>query len=68
MSTMSIPEFVARWSGVTLTERAASQSHFHDVCRLVGHQTPTEADPKGEFFTFEKGATTTTGGQGWADV
>src|SRR5215210_2301674 len=65
---MFVPEFVAKWTGSTLTERAASQSHFNDVCRLVGHATPTEADPKGEFFTFEKGATTSTGGQGWADV
>ena len=30
--------------------------------------TPIEADPRGDFFTFEKGATTSTGGQGWADV
>lgn len=65
---MSVPEFVKKWSGSTLTERAASQSHFNDLCRVVGHEAPTEADPKGEFFTFEKGAKTSTGGKGWADV
>ncbi len=65
---MTVPEFVAKWSGSTLTERAASQSHFNDVCRLVGHATPTEADRTGEFFTFEKGATTASGDKGWADV
>jgi hypothetical protein len=27
-----------------------------------------EADPRGEWFTFEKGATKATGGKGWADV
>ena len=26
------------------------------------------ADPKGAWFTFEKGASKTTGGEGWADV
>ena len=26
------------------------------------------ADPKGDWFTFEKGATKATGGEGWADV
>jgi hypothetical protein len=29
-----------------------AQSHFHDVCALVGHMTPLRADPKGEFFAF----------------
>ena len=29
---------------------------------------PVSDDPKGERFTFEKGATKTTGGEGWADV
>jgi type II restriction/modification system DNA methylase subunit YeeA len=29
---------------------------------------PTTADPKGTWFTFEKGASKTSGGEGWADV
>ena len=68
MSTMSVPAFVAKWTGSTRTERSASQEHFIDLCRLIGHPTPAEADPKGEFFTFEKGAEKTTGGDGFADV
>ena len=31
-------------------------------------KTPTDADPKGEWYCFERGATKTTGGDGWADV
>ena len=31
-------------------------------------RTPTDADPKGEWYCFERGATKTTGGEGWADV
>ena len=45
-----------------------SQSHFNDLCALLGQPTPTEADPAGRWFTFEAGAGKTSGGQGWADV
>jgi type II restriction/modification system DNA methylase subunit YeeA len=69
---ISPQEFVARWAEVTLTEKASSQSHFIDLCRLLDQPTPTEADPAGDFYTFEKGATKapgpTTGKRGWADV
>jgi type II restriction/modification system DNA methylase subunit YeeA len=65
-------EFVAKWSNVALTERASSQPHFEDLCRLLDQPTPTDADPTGEFYTFEKGAEKTpgltSGKRGWADV
>jgi hypothetical protein len=65
-------EFVAKWSTVELTEKAGSQSHFIDLCRLLDQPSPTEADPTGDWYTFEKGATKdpgpTTGKRGWADV
>ncbi|TWA69712.1 type II restriction/modification system DNA methylase subunit YeeA [Azospirillum baldaniorum] len=51
-----------------LKERSAAQSHFNDLCRLLGEATPTDADPKGSWYCFERGATKTTGGEGWADV
>ncbi|GAM04987.1 DNA methyltransferase yeeA [Novosphingobium sp. MBES04] len=38
------------------------------MCALLGVQDPVSADPKGEWFTFEKGANKTSGGNGWADV
>ncbi|MBA2527292.1 MAG: class I SAM-dependent DNA methyltransferase [Pyrinomonadaceae bacterium] len=69
---MSPQEFVAKWSNVALTERASSQPHFEDLCRLLDQPTPTDADPTGDFYTFEKGATKaaglTKGKRGWADV
>ena len=65
---MNAQEFVHRWKGSTLTERSASQSHFLDLCSLVGHPTPVEMDKTGEGFTFEKGADKTTGKKGFADV
>ena len=66
--TLSPQEFVAKWRHATLKERSAAQSHFNDLCALLGQPTPAEADPAGRWFTFEAGAGKTTGGQGWADV
>lgn len=61
-------EFIGKWKNVELTERAAAQSQFIDLCRLLDEPTPSEADPKGEWYAFEKGAMKTGGGDGWADV
>ena len=68
MAEVTVPAFVAKWSASRRTERAAAQEHFIDLCRLLGEQTPNEADPTGEDYAFEKGAAKSTGGQGWADV
>jgi type II restriction/modification system DNA methylase subunit YeeA len=65
---MTAQDFIAKWSKVDLTERAAAQQHFLDLCELVGHPKPAAADPTGETFTFEKGAAKHGGGDGWADV
>ena len=68
LPTLSPQEFVAKWRKTTLKESAAAQEHFIDLCHLVGHATPAEADPTGQSFTFEAGAPKQRGGQGWADV
>jgi len=47
---MTPQDFIRKWKNHALTERAAAQEHFIDLCRLVGHPTPAEADPKGEEF------------------
>ncbi len=61
-------EFIKKWLNSSLKERAAAQEHFIDLCRLLGERTPAEADPSGNEYAFEKGATKTTGGNGFADV
>ena len=61
-------QFVDKWRPVALTERAAAQEHFIDLCRLFDHPTPAALDPRGEFFTFEKGVQKAGGGDGFADV
>lgn len=65
---MSPQEFITKWRNAELKERSASQSHFNDLCALLGVLDPISADPTGEWFTFEKGASKTSGGEGWADV
>ena len=67
-SSITPQEFVETWRRSKLGERQAAQSHFNDLCRLVGHPTPAKADPEGTHFCFEKGADKRAGKQGWADV
>ena len=65
---MTPDDFIRKWKASTLTERSAAQSHFLDLCKLLNEATPTDSDQVGDSYTFEKGATKTTGGKGWADV
>jgi type II restriction/modification system DNA methylase subunit YeeA len=65
---MTPSAFIRKWKASNLKERSAAQEHFLDLCRLLGEQTPAEADPEGEWYGFERGASKLTGGDGWADV
>lgn len=65
---MNSTEFIQKWQAAELKERSASQSHFLDLCKLLDIEDPISADPKGDWFTFERGASKTSGGEGWADV
>ncbi|MBN1491860.1 MAG: class I SAM-dependent DNA methyltransferase [Phycisphaerae bacterium] len=72
---MTPAQFVAKWSRTELSERAASQEHFLDLCRLLGQPTPAEHDATGAEYTFEKGVAVLGGASrgargdyGYADV
>jgi len=65
---MTPAEFRIKWSKVKLGELQAYQPHFRDLCDLVGHPYPEVADPTGETFCFQRGASKQDGGEGWADV
>ena len=67
-NVMTPDQFIKKWKPVQLTERSAAQQHFIDLCYLLGEPTPAEADPTGDTYTFEKGASKASGGNGWADV
>lgn len=69
MTTKLTPQqFVQKWSNVYLKETAVSQSHFNDLCALVGHPTPIEHDPSGKNFSFETQTLKPDGAKGFADV
>jgi type II restriction/modification system DNA methylase subunit YeeA len=60
--------FIEKWRDNPLTERQASHTHFIDLCRMLGEPAPYDADTDADAYCFEKGATKTTGADGWADV
>ena len=53
-STLTPAAFAQKWQGVTTTEKAGSQEHFIDLCRMLGEPTPPhEADPTGDHYVCE---------------
>jgi len=68
MASLTLPDFVNRWRRAELTERAAAQMHFIELCDVLQQPHPAAADHSDQTYTFEKGVTTTTGTQGFADV
>ena len=66
--TLTPAAFAAKWRGVTTTEKASAESHFIDLCRMLGEPTPHDADPTGTQYAFEKRVTKAGGGEGFADV
>jgi hypothetical protein len=66
--TITPAEFAKKWKGVETNEKASAQSHFIDLCRMLGEPTPHEADPIGSFYAFEKRVVKAGGGEGFADV
>ena len=68
MPSLTPHDFVSKWKRAEARERQSVQEHFIDLCRLVGDETPMQADPTGKQYAFEMGAAKTSGGSGWADV
>jgi hypothetical protein len=66
--TLTPAAFAAKWRGVTTTEKAGSQEHFLDLCRMVGEPSPHDADPTRSSSAFEKRVEEAVGGDGFADV
>jgi len=65
---MDSSDFIRKWEKSELKESSAAQSHFNDLCELLDVEKPTDADAVGDKYCFEKGATKSTGGNGFADV
>ncbi len=65
---MQASDFIYKWEKSTLKESASAQPHFLDLCELLGVPKPHDLDTTGDSYCFEKGATKSTGGNGFADV
>ena len=65
--TLAPQQFVARWRDNAQTEQSASQSHFIDLCHMLGVPSPSEAESPDD-YAFERGVDKLGGKHGWADV
>lgn len=65
---LSVAEFVNRWKIYSQSERGGAQSHFIDLCDVLGEKHPAAGDSAGERYAFEKAVGKTHGGRGFADV
>jgi hypothetical protein len=66
--TLTVDGFIRKWRIAELKERSSAQEHFLDLCLILDEPSPAAADPTGDFYCFERGATKASGGEGWADV
>jgi type II restriction/modification system DNA methylase subunit YeeA len=64
MAAMTPLQFVEKWRASALGEKQGAQSHFIELCDLLGEPRPADPDT----YCFERGATKAGGGDGWADV
>ena len=67
---MTPQEFVKEWASTPLGEKQSYQSHFNDLCDMLGQAKPdaTGRAENGQPFQFEWSLKKTSGGQGFADV
>jgi hypothetical protein len=53
---MTPSAFIKKWKASNPKERSAAPEHFIDLCSLLEEPTPTEADPEGDRYCFERSA------------
>ncbi|WP_167647454.1 hypothetical protein [Mameliella alba] len=61
---MTPTDFIKKWQAADLKECSASQAHFLDHCGLLDIEDSISSDPRGDWLTFERGASKTPGGEG----
>ena len=64
MTSVQAAPFIAKWRDNPLSERAGAHAFFIDLCALLDVDPPNDPDN----YCFERGATRTGAGHGWADV
>jgi hypothetical protein len=54
--------FAEKWQRIEAKERTIAQTHFNELCDLLGVPKPLDVDAKGDFYTSEKPVEKVTGG------
>ena len=62
---ISVAEFVRRWKIYSQTESAGAQTHFNDLCEMLGEPHPAASDSIGERYAFEKHVNKVGADKGW---
>ncbi len=65
---LSPDAFVKKYAALNANERSAAQTHFNDLCEILGVPKPLDYDPAGVQYRFEKKVLKVAGGKGFADV
>ena len=52
-SPLTLPEFIARWQGSTLSERSAAPSHFIDLCAVLRWRHADEVPPPVRYQRYD---------------
>jgi hypothetical protein len=60
--------FIDKWARIELNEKAVAQSHFAELCHLLGVPAPLDDAATQHSYRFEKPLAKTGGGAGFADV
>ena len=63
----TLPDFVRDWHESTQSERQGAQSHFNQLCDILGVDNPGR-DTRDDSYAFEAATTRAAGGSGRADV
>ncbi len=63
-----VAEFIQKWVAVTINERAVAQTHFNELCALLGVPAPLDSGQNSNLYRFEQPLTKSGGGAGFADV
>ncbi|NJL05489.1 MAG: class I SAM-dependent DNA methyltransferase, partial [Chloroflexaceae bacterium] len=61
-------QFAEKWDSNTLNEKAVAQTHFNELCAMLGIPAPNDNPATQADYRFEQPLSKAGGGAGFADV
>ncbi|NJL06175.1 MAG: class I SAM-dependent DNA methyltransferase, partial [Chloroflexaceae bacterium] len=61
-------QFAEKWASNTLNEKAVAQTHFNELCAMLGIPAPNDNPALQDEYRFEQPLAKSGGGAGFADV